>query len=346
MENRQDQPQARRGPRVPYDPNRALTYDERSRLPHAYADVVWQGGRQHAAREATLGTALGWISIALGASQLLAPKAFARATGLPRLDKLYRVIGLRELACGIGLLTQPKSPVWKWARVAGDTMDVAVLGAAMFSPRSERSRLAATAAIATGITALDVRAGAWPRRSPSSETLPGSGGKRRVLKAITVNRSPEECYGFWRDFGRFPQFMRHIESIEVIDDMRSHWCATGPAGSRIEWDAEVTADQPGRLLAWRSSDNADVYNSGTVRFAPAPGGQGTLMQVEMEYQPPGGAAGAAVAMLFGGEPSQQIRSDLRRFKQLIECGEIPTTRGQPHGKRSLKSRWFNRVFEQ
>lgn len=345
MENRQDQHQVRRRSAVPYDPNRALSYDTRSGMPHDYSDLVWQGGRQHAERESRLGTALGLLSVALGASQLLAPRAFARATGLPRLDNLYRLIGLRELACGIGLLTQPKSPVWKWARVAGDAMDVAVLGAAMFSPRSERSRLAASAAIAAGITALDVRAGAWPRRSPSSETLPGKEGKRRVLKAITVNKSPDECYAFWRDFGRFPQFMRHIESIQVIDDMHSHWRATGPAGATVEWDAEVIADQPGRLLAWRSSDDADVYNSGNVRFAPAPGGQGTLMQVEMEYSPPGGSAGAAVAMLFGEEPSQQIHSDLRRFKQLIECGEIPTTHGQAHGERSAKSRWFNRVFE-
>lgn len=346
MESRQERQQSRRGPRVPYDPNRALTYDARSRTPHAYSDVVWQGGRQHAEREATLGSALGWLSIAIGASQLLAPRAFARATGLPRLDLLYRVIGLRELACGVGLLTQPRSPVWKWARVAGDTMDVAVLGAAMFSPRSARGRLAATAAIATGITALDVRAGAWPRRSPSSETLPGSGGKRRVLKAITVNRSPEECYAFWRDAGRFPQFMRHVEAVQVLDDMRSHWRAAGPAGTTVEWDAEIIADQPGRLLAWRSVGDADVYNSGSVRFAPAPGGQGTLMQVEMEYSPPGGSAGAAVAMLFGEAPSQQIQGDLRRFKQLLECGEIPTTRGQPHGQRTLKSGWFNRVSEQ
>ncbi|MGZ5200156.1 MAG: SRPBCC family protein [Telluria sp.] len=346
MENRFDQqhsPQQRH--QFTYDPDRPLPHEEHG-IPHAYADVVWQGGREHAEREATLGTVLGWVSIALGASQVLAPRAFARATGLPRFDWLYRAIGLRELACGVGLLAQPKSPVWKWARVAGDTMDVAVLGAAMFSPRSERNRLAATAAIAAGITALDVRAGAWPRRSPSSETLPGTHGQRRVLKAITVNAAPEECYRFWHNFESFPQFMRHIESVEKLDDKRSHWCATGPAGSRVEWDAEITSDEPNRLLAWRSTGNSDVYNTGTVQFAPAPGGKGTLLQVEMEYSPPGGTAGAMVAMLFGEEPSQQMEGDLRRFKQLIECGEIPTTQGQPHGQRSLKSGLFNRKFEQ
>jgi uncharacterized membrane protein len=345
MENRYDQQHSpHHRPRFNYDPDQPLSREEHGN--RAAADVVWQGGREHAEREATLGTMLGWVSIALGASQVLAPRAFARATGLPRFDWLYRAIGLRELACGIGLLAQPKSPAWKWARVAGDTMDSAVIGAAMFSPRSNRARLAATAAIAAGITALDVRAGAWPRRSPSSETLPGQSGQRRVLKAVTVNASPEECYRFWRNFESFPQFMRHIESVEKLDEKRSHWCATGPAGSRVEWDAEITSDEPNRLLAWRSTGSSDVYNTGSVQFSQAPGGRGTLLQVDMEYSPPGGSAGAMVAMLFGEEPSQQMEGDLRRFKQLIECGEIPTTQGQPHGQRSLKSTLFNRKFEQ
>jgi uncharacterized membrane protein len=346
MENRYDQQHSpHHRPRFSYDSDQGSSTEQQasSRIDSA---VVWQGGREHAQREAALGTALGWVSIALGASQLLAPRAFARATGLPRLDWLYRAIGLRELACGVGLLAQPKSPAWKWARVAGDTMDTAVIGAAMFSPRSNRSRLAATAAIAAGITALDVRAGAWPRRSPSSESLPGESGQRRVLKSLTVNASPEECYRFWKNFESFPQFMRHIESVEKLDDKRSHWCATGPAGTRVEWDAEITADEPNRKLAWRSTGSADVYNTGTVEFAEAPHGKGTLLQVEMEYSPPGGTAGAMVAMLFGEEPSLQMEGDLRRFKQLIECGEIPTTRGQSHGKRSLKSTLFNRKLEQ
>jgi uncharacterized membrane protein len=346
MENRYDQQHS------PHQRHR-FTYHSDQSAPHEEhatsridADVVWQGGREHAEREARLGSMLGWVSIALGATQVLAPRAFARATGLPRIDWLYRAIGLRELACGVGLLAQPKSPAFKWARVLGDTMDSAVIGAAMFSQRSDRKRLAATAAIAAGITALDVRAGAWPRRSPSSEPIKDAQGQRRVLKSITVNASPEECYRFWRNFESFPQFMRHIESVEKLDDKRSHWCATGPAGSRVEWDAEITSDEPNRLLAWRSTGSADVYNTGSVRFSPAPGGKGTMLQVEMEYSPPGGNVGAMVAMLFGEEPSQQMEGDLRRFKQLIECGEIPTTQGQPHGKRSLKSSLFNRKFEQ
>jgi uncharacterized membrane protein len=224
-------------------------------------------------------------------------------------------------------------------------MDVAVLGAALFSPRGNRERLAATALAVAGITAMDIRAGAAPRRSLSAEKLPGAGGRRRVYRSLAINRSPEDCYAMWRNFESFPRFMRHIESVQVLDDQRSHWVATAPAGRKVEWDAEITEDQPNRLIAWKSTSSADVHNSGTVRFAPAPGGKGALVEVEMEYRPPAGAAGALVAMLFGEEPSQQVEGDLHRFKQLIETGEIPTTRGQPHGARSLKSRMFNRSFE-
>jgi uncharacterized membrane protein len=136
-----------------------------------------------------------------------------------------------------------------------------------------------------------------------------------------------------------------VESVRRIDEQRSHWIASGIAGRHLEWDAEITQDEPNRLLAWRSVENADVDNSGAVRFWPAGDGKGTVIEVEMAYRPPAGRAGAAVATLFGAEPSQQIEGDLRRFKQLIETGEIPTTRGQSHGRRTLKSRLFNRMFE-
>jgi uncharacterized membrane protein len=139
--------------------------------------------------------------------------------------------------------------------------------------------------------------------------------------------------------------MRHVEEVRLIDDERSHWVATGPAGRHVEWDAEITLDEPNRQIAWRSIERADVHNSGSVRFSPSLDGRGTLIEVEMDYRPPAGRAGAVVAMLFGEEPSLQIEGDLRRFKQLIETGEIPTTRGQPHGQRTLKSRLFNRALE-
>jgi uncharacterized membrane protein len=116
-------------------------------------------------------------------------------------------------------------------------------------------------------------------------------------------------------------------------------------GGSVEWDAEVTVDQPGELLAWHSVEGADVDNAGTVRFEPAPGRRGTIVRIDLQYSPPGGAAGALVAKLFGEEPSQQIDEDLRRFKWLIETGEIPTTVGQPSGPRDPLTRLLIRKGE-
>ena len=136
--------------------------------------------------------------------------------------------------------------------------------------------------------------------------------------------------------------MQHLESVKVIDERRSHWRAVGPAGRKVEWDAEITEDRPGNVLGWRSVEGAGIEHAGTVHFTPGQAGKGTVVQVQMTYQPPAGRAGAMVARLFGEEPSIQIRQDLRRFKQLIETGEIPTTKGQPSGKRSLKAALFRK----
>jgi uncharacterized membrane protein len=296
-------------------------------------------------RSSLLGTALGLFSIGIGMANLLAPRAVARATGMPDWPMLTRLMGARELACGIGLLSQPTSVAWRWTRVAGDAMDLTILGASAFARDGRGRRLAATAIAVAGITAIDVRATSPQLRTLSHESLDGPFGPQRVLQSIAINRPPDECYRFWRNLAAFPTFMRHLQSVVVLDERRSHWCARGPAGTGFEWDAEITEDIPGEVLGWRSLPGGDIDNSGTVRFATAPGGLGTIVQVTMEYTPPAGKAGALVAKLFGEEPSQQVEADLRRFKQLIETGEIASTEGQPHGKRTLKARLFNRGVE-
>jgi len=154
-------------------------------------------------------------------------------------------------------------------------------------------------------------------------------------QSVTINRPAEDLYRFWHDFANLPRFMKHLESVTVSSDQRSHWMATGPAGTKVKWDAEITEDRPNELIAWRSLAGADVANSGTVRFEPATGGRGTVVRVVLDYSPPAGALGAAVAKLFGEAPQQQIEGDLRRFKNLMEAGEIPTTTGQTEGKRSV-----------
>lgn len=155
-----------------------------------------------------------------------------------------------------------------------------------------------------------------------------------VNKTVTINRSPEELYSFWRNFENLPRFMNHLESVKVTSDNRSHWVAKAPAGSTVEWDAEIINEKENELIAWRSLEGADVDNSGSVRFQKAQNGQGTEIKVEIQYTPPGGILGAAFAKLFGEEPQQQVDGDLRRFKQLMEAGEIPTTQGQSSGRAS------------
>lgn len=149
--------------------------------------------------------------------------------------------------------------------------------------------------------------------------------------AYTIMRPAQELFDFWRNFENLPRFMYHLEAVRKLDDRRSHWVAKGPAGYSVEWDAEIINEEPGRLIAWRSLENADVDNSGSVRFVSAPGNRGTEVRVEIEYIPPAGQLGKMVARLFGKEPRQQIQEDLRRFKRLMETGEIPSTEGQPRG---------------
>jgi uncharacterized membrane protein len=152
-----------------------------------------------------------------------------------------------------------------------------------------------------------------------------------VVKCVTINRSPEELYRYWRDFQNLPRFMKHLEAVENIDSRRSHWTARAPAGQTVEWNAEIINERENEMIAWQSTNDSDVKNAGSVNFQPAPGGRGTEVKVTILYNPPGGVIGAQVAKLFGEEPSIQIEEDLRRFKRLMEAGEIPTTEGQSHG---------------
>lgn len=154
----------------------------------------------------------------------------------------------------------------------------------------------------------------------------------RVEKTVTINKSAVELYTFWRNLENLPKFMNHLQSVQVKDDTHSHWVANAPLNQRVEWDAVIVNDEPNHLIAWTSVDGAEIENSGFVRFQPATGDRGTEVKVVMEYQPPGGVLAAAIAKLFGEEPEQQISNELKRFKQLMEAGEIATTEGQPKGR--------------
>lgn len=171
---------------------------------------------------------------------------------------------------------------------------------------------------------------------------PGANGAQ-VIEVVTINKSPEELYTFWRNFENLPQFMNHLNAVTVQDEKVSHWVAKAPLGRTVEWDATIINEIPNRLIAWQSVPGSGIASAGSVRFEPAPGNRGTEVRVNLEYNPPAGAVGAAVAKLLGEEPHVQVAEDLRRFKNLMETGETPTLKGQPVGARSAKGKGLDKA---
>jgi uncharacterized membrane protein len=265
--------------------------------------------------------ALGWLSIGLGVAQLVAPRQVARLVGIDEESDTNRLalraIGLRELACGMGLLSHSRAALWAGVRVAGDLMDLALLGSALDARRSDRGHLLAAAAGVAAIGVIDAAMAGAARRELRDVTAEGIA----VQQAITIACSPHEVYTFFRQLENLPSFMSHLESVRS-EGKRSHWRARGPWGTSVEWDAEVIEEVPDERIAWRSLAGARIPNQGRVQFRPAPGAGATEVQVELRYDPPAGRLGAAFAKLFGAEPAQQISSDLRRLKQVLETGEV------------------------
>jgi len=150
----------------------------------------------------------------------------------------------------------------------------------------------------------------------------------RVEHTITINRPVEDVYSFWRNFENLPRFMQYLESVKVTDDKHSHWVAIGPAGLKVEWDAEIINEVRNEVIGWRSLEGPTIENAGSVRFRPAPGGQGTEVKVNMKYNPPAGKVGATVAKILARDPEQTIEEDLRRFKQIMETGVTTDARDE------------------
>lgn len=166
------------------------------------------------------------------------------------------------------------------------------------------------------------------QRSEATAVRAGHGVK--VFRSVTIDRPAHELYAEWRRFEHLPRFMKHLVSVKE-DGPRSHWVARGPAGTTVEWDAEIINEDRDRLIAWRSLPGSQVDTAGSVHFNPATGGRGTVVEVELKYDPPGGKIGAGIAWLFGEEASTQVAEDLQCFKQLMESGEVATTAGQSRG---------------
>ena len=170
--------------------------------------------------------------------------------------------------------------------------------------------------------------GHWPRVNGDTQpdnTRAALGGARgvHVRESIRLELPIAEVYSFWRRLENLSQFMAHLERVTESSDGKSHWVALGPAGLAVEWDAEIINEIENKLIAWRSLPGSDVVTAGSVNFDAARAGRSTEVSVHLQYAPPAGKAGALIASLFGREPSQTIREDLRHFKQLLEAGEIP-----------------------
>src|SRR5262245_17843200 len=161
-------------------------------------------------------------------------------------------------------------------------------------------------------------------RSDTRQKLGGRAGMH-IKHAVRIDKPVAQLYRFWRDFENLPTFMKHLDTVSVREEGISHWVARGPAGTRIEWDARIINEIDNKLIGWQSLEGSMVSTAGSVNFRQAD--RGTEVRVNLQYSPPAGKLGALVARLFGEEPRMQIHEDLRRFKQLMETGEIRTIEG-------------------
>ncbi|WP_229829921.1 SRPBCC family protein [Actinoplanes ianthinogenes] len=285
------------------------------------------------------------MSLGLGVAQLAAPDRVRRLSGVDDSATsrvVVPLVGARELVHAAGLLTSRRKGAWAWTRVAGDAMDLTALGVALaHRGGSRRGRLLAVTGAVVGVTLLDLLIAVQATRTKDIGPAPAARGNRKggpmELTATTTVRKPAtEVYGFWRDLENLPTFMTHLEQVRTTGDRTSRWTADAPFGKDVGWDAEIVEEVPGEKIAWRSTGNADVPNAGSVRFLPAPDGVSTEVHVVLAYDIPGGAVGKAVAKYFGEEPHQQLDDDLRRFKQVLETGEVVRSDGAPWGKRARK----------
>jgi uncharacterized membrane protein len=215
------------------------------------------------------------------------------------------------------------SDLQMWTALGGGVA-LALLGARRRSLPGMALTLAATPLVYRGLK------GHWPdgftrsRPRAANDTRTALAGPHgiHVCEAVYVEKPITKVYQFWRRLENLPRFMQYLEDVRDLGNGRSHWVVRGPAGVRVEWDAEIINEVEPDVIGWRSLPGADVVTAGAVNFDTARGGRGTTVTVHLQYAPPAGRAGALVAQLFGREPSQTVREDMRRLKQVLEAGEI------------------------
>jgi uncharacterized membrane protein len=275
---------------------------------------------------------LGWFSIGLGLAEVFAPQALARFIGLDEEEHttLLRAYGVRELAAGVGILTRPKPTYWMWNRVLGDAIDLKSIRNAMENDGNDNSKLKMAALAVAGVTALDIVSSMrlTSEASPAAGEDPGSyktadtDNPNIVAAVVTVNRPVEEVYNFWKDPRNYAQFMDQMDSVHPTTGGHAHWKVKAPPGLSVEWDSQIVQDIPNQTIRWASVDASNVDSTGTVRLRPAPGNRGTIVSLDIQYKPKGGPLGARIGKLFSAIPKAQLQSDLYRFKQIMEIGEV------------------------
>jgi len=277
---------------------------------------------------------LGWFSIGLGVCEVLKPGAVSRIAGANNHKNLVRFYGLREIAAGVGILTNPDSSKWLWARVAGDVVDIASILKGSDNGVASTGALAAVA----GVTALDI----YCAKRVSAE-MAGTQDVERAEASLMINCTPAECYRYWRELSNFPNFVTELKSVQVTGEKSSHWVMTLPRNAGdVEWDAEITEDVPDQRIAWQSKPGNSPTVNGVVNFEPAPGGRGTIVRLQMDYDFPGRSFAAPASRLAGRNPEQFANKALRRLKQLLEVGEVMETEGQPAGRRGSTT-WLDAI---
>lgn len=232
-------------------------------------------------------------------------------------------------------------PYTKWNNVGPVERALSIFAAGFLTQRSFKTKGVTSLALCLGASELlrrgvtghcYVRDWAIGEAGSTSQPVMAYQAGEIIEDVVTVRRSPEVLYSFWRKLSNLPQFMHRVEAVKEIDSVRSHWMVTGPAGYRLEWEAEVFQDQPNELIAWRTVGNADVVSAGSVTFKPVGGNRGTEVRVKLQYDPPGGKAVSTLARLLGNAPAFEVRRDLMQFRQLMECTEMISTEGQSSGR--------------
>ena len=265
---------------------------------------------------------LGLVGLTLGAAELAAPRAVARLIGVEpdaRSRVVLRAMGAREVLSGIGVTLAPRRPLPLWIRLVGDAIDLAALGIAARGA-SRRQRIAAAAIAVAGVGALDAFAALRAQRAYDAANRP-------VIASVTINAPPDAVYAYFRQLGQLPVFMDYLESVVELDRTRSRWTAKLPVKGTVEWEAEIIEDIPGQVIEWRSVEGSKIKTSGRVMFTPAPASTMTEVRVEMSLGFTGVGASVALAKLFA---KPQVKGDLRRFKQIIETGEVLVSDASAH----------------